>query len=152
MYKVIYTFIAVFLISNTVTVYASSSSRSTKDILQEIADNAEVANGSTEVKEYNAKTLDVSKELSNDLKVAQKHWDGCGPFKTTTYRRDSIRALEEYSHDQKVIDALMHLYQEKKISKSYSISTNHNVECSQIWVEIFTTDGYRLSLWYGLGD
>jgi hypothetical protein len=130
--------------------YAADSS--THKTLQQIADNADVGNGETDLTTYNASSLNLAAAISKDLNQVKKDFPDCGPFKTTQYRRESIDALRKESNDSKTADALSDLYRQGKIAKIYSITTNIGIDCSRMWVRVYTTDGELLKIYYGMND
>ena len=131
---------------------SASADSSTRRVLNFIAQNADVANGSTNLKTYDPKDFDVAAAMKKDLKQVKKEFPDCGPFKTTSFRRESIEALRKSTNDGKTADALADLYKKGKISKMYSINTNNEIDCSRMWVEVYTTDGDLLELYYGMND
>lgn len=76
----------------------------------------------------------------------------CGPYGTTTDRRETIALMAKITDDKPTADALTVLYDAEQISKMYSIYTNKNIECSQMWVEVYTIDGWLLEPFYGMND
>ena len=138
----------------TLTILASFtfSDASTEKKLNEIAVNATLGNGSADVKTFNVKTVDFAAELKRDLAWVKKEFPKCGPFKVTDYRRDTIAAMLKFTDDQETAKALTELYNDKKLKASYSILTNNDIDCSRMWVQVFTNDGYLLELYYGLND
>lgn len=147
------TFASIFgVLSACVAMTSAYAGDSTKKQLQEIAENAEVANGSTDLKAYDARTFKLVTALNKDLKIVKKDHPDCGPYLTTQSRRETIDALRKYSDDDVTADALNTLYKDKKIFKMYSIRLNNDIDCSRMWVEVFTTDGNVLELYYGLND
>ena len=64
----------------------------------------------------------------------------------------AVLGIHPHSAGTATAKALEDLYDANKINKIYTILTNNNVECSQMWVEVYTKDGLKLDLWYGMGD
>jgi hypothetical protein len=123
--------------------------------LQTIADNADLANGSATIKSYDVNSFDVEASKKADLKTIKENYPSCGPFKMTNDRRETINALKDGKHiatDEATANALLELYNQNKIFKMYSIQTNNEIDCSRMWVEVFTTDGQHLDLYYGWND
>jgi hypothetical protein len=136
--------------------YASfaQTATDTKIDVQSIAQNAEVANGGTEVKTYDAKTLNADQMLKTDLASVRKEYGRkCGPYITSTDVAHSIQLIrDDIPGDKVTADALDQLNQKGQILKMYSITTNNEIDCSRSWVEVFTTDGQLLELYYGMND
>ncbi len=126
-----------------------SVSAATKDVLQSIADNAEVANGSAEVTKGPAFTDAAGKKL---LKYWSGRWDNCTFSKPYTSTKQALAALADYSTDTATVEAIKKLDKAGRIAKVYGFETDHDIACSQIWLNVYTVDGYILELWYGLGD
>ena len=128
-----------------------------KEDMQGIADNAEVGNGSANLKAYIVKDFNAETALSKDLSDVKKEFDQgdfkCGPFKITKDRRQTIKVVASGMPGDKATAAkLTELNNQKKILKAYSITTNNEIECSRSWVEVYTTDGLHLALYYGMND
>ncbi len=126
-----------------------SVSAATKDVLEAIAENANVGNGSADVTKAPAFTDAAGKKL---LKYWAGRWDNCTFSKPYPTTKAALAALKEYSFDDATVNALKKLDQAGRIAKVYGFETDHDIACSQIWLNVYTVDGYVLELWYGLGD
>lgn len=147
------TFVFVSLLTFSFSVFAAGAKSSDlKSELQKIAENANVANGGTEIKKYDIDSLDIEKSMDSDMKIIKKEYPKCGPFKKTVYRRDTIEAINKKAFDPDTAKALTDLYNQGKIVKMYSILTNNDIDCSRMWVEVFTSEGLLLELYYGMND
>ncbi len=120
----------------------------TKEILKEIADHADVQNGDTDVSTYNLATFklqDAIIQLSRSL----PNRNGCG-YATSGRRQLSLDSLKDINARDEVYEALQDLH--KKGLVRYMIARTNNEgeseNCSIFRFEIFTTDGYVLSLNY----
>lgn len=128
---------------------ALSAIAATKDVLQAIADNADVANGSAEVSKKPLITPAERKKLVNYWKG---RWDNCTFSKPYASNDAALKALADYSSDTATVDAIKKLISQGRVAKIYGFETDHDIACSQIWINVYTIDGYVLELWYGLGD
>lgn len=126
-----------------------SASAATKDILQAIADNAEVANGSADVSKKPSFTDAEGKKL---LRYWMGRWDNCTFSKPYPSTKVALLALKKYSNDIPTVNALAKLDQQGRIAKIFGFETDNDIACSQVWLNVYTIDGYVLELWYGLGD
>jgi hypothetical protein len=143
---------AVAILSLVLATSSAFADAPTKRVLNFIAQNAEVGNGSTNLKTYDPKNFDVVAAMKSDLKQVKKEFPKCGPFNTTSFRRESIEALRKVTSDAQTADALADLYRKGKISKMYTIHTNNEIDCSRMWIEVYTTDGDLLEIYYGMND
>ncbi len=120
--------------------------------LNTIAENAQIGNGSVEVKHFDLKTFKVEELFANDLAAVKAEYKDCGPFHTEKNRRPAIQVVREIGYDTETADALQALYDQKKILKMYTIHTNNEIECSRMWAQVYTTEGWLLELYYGMND
>ena len=141
-----------FLANTALVAFADGSSASARGKLQEIADNAEVANGSASVKSYDVRALNAQAALNKDLKAIKKEYPKCGPFRITKDRRETMAAVQKATSDATTVRALEDLYRQNKIIKMYSVLTNNEIDCSRMWVAVFTSDGLLLEIYYGMND
>lgn len=137
------------ILAFVLTLTTLSAIAATKDVLQSIADNAEVANGSAEVSKKPSFTDAEGRKL---LKYWKGRWDNCTFSKPYGSNKEALAALKDYSEDTATVDAISKLVQAGRVAKIYGFETDHDIACSQIWINVYTTDGYVLELWYGLGD
>lgn len=145
--------VALFLMVSGLSALSSAGVNDTKTLLTQIGQNADVGNGSWDVKTYDVSTFDVTKAIASDLKEAQQQYPKCGKYSTIPYRRDSIKEIGKAASDNKTVDALSALYKQGKIAKMYAIHNDmHNIDCAQLWVEVYTTDGFLLEINYGEND
>ena len=135
-----------------VTAAARADQAATKAVLADIAKAADLENGSWDIKEYNMNGFDVQKAMDSDLAQAKELYPKCGPFRSFEFRRESIASIKTVGQDAKTAAALRALYNQDKIAKMYAIKTNKNIDCSQLWIEVYTTDGVLLELNYGHDD
>ncbi len=125
-----------------------SSFAGTQEVLQAIADNANVGNGDAEV----SKKSFTAAEGSKLIKYWKGRWDNCTFSKPYTSNKAAFNAVKEYGFDEDTAKALAKLEKSGKIAKVFGFETDHDIACSQMWINVYTTDGYALEIWYGMGD
>jgi hypothetical protein len=138
-----------FIFSGLFAMNSLVATASTADVLKRIADNANVANGSAEVKKK-APFNDI--EGARTLKYWKARWDNCTFSKPYPTTQAAFAALLKYSNDEATVKELKKLESAGRISKVYGFETDNDIACSQLWMNVYTIDGYVLELWYGLGD
>lgn len=131
-----------------VTVMTAQAYAGTAEVLQAIADNANVGNGSADV----TKKSFTPAEGSKLLKYWKGRWDNCTFSKPYASNKAAISAVREYGFDEETAKAIAKLEKSGKVAKIYGFETDHDIACSQLWVNVYTVDGYSLELWYGMGD
>ncbi|MFL5783122.1 MAG: hypothetical protein ACJ76H_00850 [Bacteriovoracaceae bacterium] len=138
--KTLFVFLALAL---TTTAFA----KTTQQLLQDIADNADVANGNAEVKKgsFNQKAADAQ------MKNWKSRWDNC-TFTKPYVDDKALSSLLKYSDDSVTVNAIKELQKSHLVTKVYGYETDNDIACSQVWINVYTKDGYVLELWYGLGD
>jgi hypothetical protein len=137
------------LLSICILMLSLSSMASTLDILKSIANGADVANGSADVKQGPSFNDRAGSQFQQYWKA---RWNNCkfsAPYAT---KEKALSSLLAYSNDKATVDAIKKLDAQKRIAKIYGFETDHDIACSQVWVNVYTIDGYVLELWYGLGD
>ena len=117
--KTIFTFILALLTFSAIA--------ATKDVLQAIADNADVANGSAEVSQKPLITPAEGKKLLNYWKG---RWDNCTFSKPYVSNDAALKALAEYSSDTATVDAIRNLIKQGRVAKVYGFETDHDIACS----------------------
>jgi hypothetical protein len=130
---------------------AMAEEADTSKALQTIAKNAQVGNGDVRVGKYEVAKFDEAKAIKEML-VVKTDYPKCGPWKGTKFRRDGIAQIRKFGSDAATADALTELYKDKKIARIYSIRTNNEIDCSRLWVDVYTVDGNKLELYYGMND
>ncbi len=131
-----------------VTFSVFSAFAGTAEVLQAIADNANVGNGGAEV----SKKAFTSAEGAKMLKYWKGRWDNCTFSKPYTSNKAAISAVKDYGFDEDTAKTLVKLEKAGKIAKVYGFETDHDIACSQMWINVYTVDGYALEIWYGMGD
>ena len=129
--------------------------------LNSIVTTSDFGNGAADIKQYDLKSFNVDKALAKDLAQVKKQFPKCGPFKIQKFRRDSIQVVKtspDGAGDTRGAEVLTSLYDKKQILKMYTIQSNKDIDCSRIWVEVYTTDpndannNLLLELLYGMND
>lgn len=136
-------------------ILASAQAQANRAVFKEIAEIASVGNGGAEVKTYDKSLKKIDLQAQGKAELEKDYWEGCGPWKNITSRREAIKHIEwlEGMAGEKAVPAkLKALYEKDEIVAVVGAISNNEVECSLSWFLIYGTDGSKLELLYNMGD
>ncbi len=122
----------------------------TEKTLTDIAANANLANGSSDVSKYDPKKFDLKKEQAK-LAERKKHWSGC-KWRTYVTNPRVYTLIAKDADDRETAAKLKSLEKSVGFLKMIALASGDEIDCSQRYVRIYTADGYKLSLMYSQGD
>ena len=120
-----------------------------------IAQKAEVANGSSDVKTYDTKLEKKVLVAKAKAELLKERRAKCGPWKGVDERRAAIAVIEKIEKDSgsgTTAKELRALYDAKQIVAIVGETSNNNIECSLSNFNIYGEDGSVLKLRYDTGD
>ena len=122
----------------------------TEKTLTEIAENAALANGSADVNKFDLKKFDRSKEQAK-LATWKKNWPGC-KWRTYVTREKIFNMIEKDAYDPESAAKLKAIEKSPGLFNMIALASDDSISCSQRYVWVYTSDGYKLSLMYSQGD
>lgn len=124
-------------------------------VFKEITEVASIANGSADVTTFDTTLSKKELQAQGKAELEKEYWEGCGPWRTLTSRRDSLREIERiesFGDPTDVAQKLNALYKNDEILVIVGAISSPRVECSLYWFNIYGKDGSKLELRYNIGD
>lgn len=129
-----------------------ASAETTKQTLERIGNNANLANGSWDVARYNTNSFTEKAAVyrMTNLRPSNRYCK----YGTTTTTKNVFSALREADRESGVDSAVGKLYRNRQVRfMVHRFNTEGESEsCSHSLFEIYTVDGYRLGLYYDFTD
>lgn len=139
----------IFVITLVLLSLSAFAGSSTRETLQAIADNAQLGNGSASVTK---KAPMTGKEMQKFLSTLKKEWSNCTFTRPTSDPKKAFRFVNDQTGDSSTSDAINELIRQGKVASIYEVETDNDIACSQAWINVYTTDGFALEMWFGMGD
>lgn len=122
----------------------------TEAALQDIGEEAQLANGGYEVSKFNLSSFDKENEVVALEKMA-KEWEGC-TWTPMSDRQEILKMIRTTAFDPDAARKIKALEKKPGLLEVIAIISDDDISCSQRYVWIFTEDGYKLDLSYSQGD
>lgn len=118
--------------------------------LQDIGNNAPLANGQYDFSAFDLKTFDLATEWAKIEKLGNG-WEGCSWTRLTDHK-EILKMVKEDAGDPDAARKIKRLEREPGLIEMIGYKSDDDISCSQRWVWLYTRDGYKLELEYSQGD
>lgn len=101
-----------------------------------------LGNGSYDTGTYSASRFNKTKAINilNSRKFERCTWT------TVTSRREAIALIKTEKDARDTYEALMKMYDQKRLKAVIGLLSDNDVSCSRYFVEVYTNDGFKLLL------